>query len=101
VNSLPIICTLTASELQERRRTILSSIRAATRGVVALADGFAYSFDPTSQTLTELTKLVDLERQCCQFLTFKVIVEPQSLIRLEVTGPSGSMKLIEDFLGGV
>jgi hypothetical protein len=32
-------------------------------------------------------------------LTFRIVVEPQQPIRLEVTGPSGSTAMIKDFFG--
>jgi hypothetical protein len=61
--NLPIACTLTGEELKERRRTILSFIREATTGIDTLTDGFAYSFKSDSETLREVARLVDLERQ--------------------------------------
>jgi hypothetical protein len=43
----------------------------------------------------------DLERQCCQFLTFKIVVEPgETPLRLEVTGPPKAKPVIADFFGG-
>jgi hypothetical protein len=38
-----------------------------------LPDGYAYRFEPTSEMLSKLARLVDLERQCCAFLTFRII----------------------------
>jgi hypothetical protein len=96
---LPILCTLTGEELQERRRTILSFIRELATGIDSLTDGFAYSFKSDSETLREIARLVDLERRCCQFLTFKIVVEPGEMLRLEVTGPPEARGVITDYFG--
>ena len=96
---LPVLCTLTQSELRERRRTILNSIRAEAVDVLALADGYAYRFKPNADVLSRLSKLVELESQCCQFLTFKIVVAPQQPITLEVSGPPGAKAMIADFFG--
>ena len=96
---LPIVCTLTGAELKERRRTILDSIRETAIDARPTPDGYSYRFKPTSDVLARLCTLVDLERQCCQFLTFKIVVEPQQPINLEVTGPPEARATIADFFG--
>jgi hypothetical protein len=96
----PIACTLTEIEMQGRRRTILDSVRGATLTVTPLPLGYAYRFEPTSEVLAQLTRLVDLERQCCPFLTFGIIIEAGNLpIRLEITGPPEAKAVIADFFG--
>jgi hypothetical protein len=95
----PIVCTLTEVELRERRRTVLESIRKSAIDVTPTVDGCSYHFKATSEVLAQLSRLVDLERQCCQFLTYKIVVEPLQPIRLEVTGPPGARAMIEDLFG--
>lgn len=97
---LPIACTLTEAEMRERRRTILDSVRGAALDVTQLPLGFAYHFHPTSEVLAQLGRLVDLERQCCTFLTFRIIVEAgHRPFCLEVTGPLEAKAVIADFFG--
>jgi hypothetical protein len=97
---LPIACTLTEAEMRERRRTILDSVRVAILNVTSLSLGYAYRFEPTPQVLAELCRLVDLERQCCPFLTFRIVIEADNEpICLEVIGPPGAKGLIADFFG--
>lgn len=99
---LPIICTLTEEELRERRRAVLDSMQQAVLDVSELPLGYAYTFRPSSDVLSQLTRLVDLERQCCKFLTFRIVVEPgEAPIRLEVTGPPNAKTVIEEFFGGL
>lgn len=64
-----------------------------------IPDGYSYQFRPTSEVLAQLSNLVDLECQCCPFLTFKIVVEPHHPIRLEVTGPPEAKATIADFFG--
>jgi hypothetical protein len=97
---LPIVCTLTQTELMERRRTILASIRDSAIDISATEYGYSYRFEPSSEVLAELARLVDLERQCCQFLTFRIVVEPQEAIRLdEITGPPEAKAIMADIVG--
>src|SRR5262245_35846273 len=61
--NLPIVCTLTAQQLRERRETVLSSVRQSTIAVEELPNGYAYIFEADSATLQKLTQLTELERQ--------------------------------------
>jgi hypothetical protein len=96
----PIACTLTEAERRERRRTILNSIRGAAFDVTPLPLGYSYRFNPTSEVPAELARLVDLERQCCPFLTFRITVPAdRQPLCLEITGPSDANEVIADFFG--
>jgi hypothetical protein len=92
---LPIACTLTAPELHERRATVLQKVRRAVLEVKELEDGYAYIFPSASEWLSEVAGLIDLERQCCPFLRFRLTVEENGgSLLLEMTGPEGT----KDFL---
>lgn len=94
---LPIACTLTEAGLRQRRQTIIDVFRTMRVTVTELPDGYAYSFAATPETLLQVAQVVDLERKCCPFLTFKIVVgaagEP---MRLEVTGPKEAKGVISD-----
>ena len=97
---LPIACTLSEAEIRDRRRTILDSVRGAVLHAASLPLGYAYCFEPTSDVLAQLAHLVDLERQCCPFLTFRIVVEAGNQpICLEVTGPAEAKAIIAEFFG--
>ena len=94
---LPIACTLTAPELQERRRTVLQKVRSAVVEVRELENGYAYSFPSAERWLVEVVGLIDLERQCCPFLRFQLTVEENGgPLWLKMTGPKGT----KEFLAG-
>lgn len=93
--TLPIACSLTDSQLQERRRNVLQKVRSAVVDVRELDNGYAYSFHSDSERLIELAQLVNLERQCCPFLHFAITVEPgNGPIWLEMTGPDGTKEFL-------
>jgi hypothetical protein len=95
----PVACTLTEAEMRERRRMILDSVRPSLLGVTPLPAGYSFRFEPASEVLAQLGRVVDLERQCCPFLTYKIIVEAGNQpICLEVTGPPGATAVIADSL---
>jgi len=96
-SQLPVACLLTDSQLQERRREILEKARSAVIEIKELDNGFAYQFSSGGSRLTELAKLVELEHQCCPFLTFRITVEPgDGPIWLELTGPAGTKDFLAD-----
>ena len=93
--SLPIACSLTSAELQERRSTLLQKVRSAVVEVKELDDGYAYSFPSDGEWHRELTSLIDLERQCCPFLRFRITVEANGgPMWLDLTGPEGTKEFL-------
>lgn len=95
--NLPVACLLTDSELQERRRDVLQKAKSAVNEIKELEDGFAYRFSYGESRLTDLAKLVELERQCCPFLRFRITVEPaDGPVWLELTGPEGTKAFLAD-----
>ena len=93
--SLPVACSLTDAELQRRRETVLEKVRRAVVGTRELDDGYAYRLPANEEWLTTLVNLVNLERQCCPFLRFNIIVEPgDGPLWLELTGPPGTKEFL-------
>jgi hypothetical protein len=94
----PIACSLNEAELRERRQTIMKSFSSMEVRGTELPAGYAYSVPATSEVLTQVTQLVDMERLCCPFLTFTIIIEPAGKgIRLEITGPKEAKALITQY----
>ena len=96
--SLPIACTLSDSELRDRRETVLQKVRGAVSEVKEIENGYAYQFPSGDGMTLELARLIDLEHRCCPFLRFQLTIEPgQGPIWLEMTGPEGT----KDFLSEI
>lgn len=98
MTNLPIACTLGPAALKARREDLLGGLvrRAAER--VDLPDGYGVRFEPAEGILSAIAQVVDVERQCCRFLTFELTIEPDNgPIWLEFTGPEGT----REFLAGM
>ena len=96
---LPIACTLSDSELRERRDTVLQRVRSVVSEVKEIENGYAYQFPSGGGMTLELARLIDLEHRCCPFLRFQLTIEPgQGPIWLEMTGPEGTKDFLSEIL---
>ena len=96
---LPVACTLLEAERQQRRSRVLERVSARVRETRPLEDGYALRFIADEADLAELMQLIQLERQCCAFLRFRLTVEPGcGPVWLELTGPAGTKTFLESWL---
>jgi hypothetical protein len=95
MTDLPVACSLTEPELREREATVLASVRARVREIKDLDSGYALRFDPEDGLIPEVAELIDLERRCCPFLRFGLMVSPgNGPVWLELTGPEGTREFL-------
>ena len=88
-------CKLTSPELQERKKTVIASLRKQMLLKKELHNGYAFKFTGTDKVLDELTEFIKTERECCDFFTFAISVSGDKREAwLELTGPDG----IKDFI---
>jgi len=95
---LPVLCTLSAAELQERKATILNSVRNVVAGRTPIPQGYRYEFPNQGTVSQDVRRLVELEQQCCKFLSFNV-TEDENTIRLDVIGQPAALAVIENLFG--
>lgn len=92
---LPIVCSLTDGELQERRKNVLGAIAESLIDFEELADGFRYRFPAEDAVLQNLMSVINLERKCCPFLNFKLNLEAgKNFVSLDLTGRQGTKEAI-------
>ena len=92
---LPIACSLTDPEFQQRRSELLKTFQGALLETKELDEGYAYRFPSSANWILELAQLITFERECCPFLRFNLRLEPANgPLWLELTGPEGT----KDFL---
>lgn len=92
---IPIACALTDSELRRRREDYLDKIAASVIDFEELPDGFSYRFPSEKSILQNLVEIIDLERKCCPFLNFRLVLEAgEDFASLELTGGEGTKELI-------
>ena len=97
---LPIACSLTGSEFQERRSGLLRKVKEAVLELKELQDGYAYRFPSDATWINELANLITIERECCRFLQFVIRLEPgDGPIWLELTGTDGSKEFLSSLFG--
>jgi hypothetical protein len=84
-------CKLTTPELQQRKSTVIESLRKQVIQTKDLANGYAFKFTGTDKMVDELTEFIKTERECCDFFTFTLSVKgDKSEIWLEMTGAEGT-----------
>ena len=87
----PIACSLRPEALQARRLGLLSDLLNLAEGREAVPDGMRLRLSAAPGTLSIVASAVEAERNCCPFLRFSIIVEPDNgPIVMEVTGPPGT-----------
>jgi len=97
--SLPIACTLTAAELAARRDGLLPGLLSRADVSEPVPGGFRWRFDRPDDLLKEVAAVIDIERRCCRFLRFLLVVEPgEGPIWLEVSGPEGTQQFLSMLL---
>ena len=93
---IPIACALTDRELQQRRRLFLDKIASSLLDFKELESGFSYRFPLKEMILQDLAEIIDLERKCCPFLNFKLILEAgNNFVSMELTGAKGTKETIK------
>ena len=98
-NPLAIACTLTPDEMRTRRANLLIELSREAHSSEPTNSGWRFQFLPTSQVLALVGQVIDAERQCCRFLRFQLIVEPDlGPVWLDVSGPPGTSEFLNDLL---
>lgn len=96
-NPIPIACSLNTQEFRERRSLILRKLWPSVQTMEELPAGFAYTFLPNPGVAGDIGMIIDLERECCPFLSFAFRAEPgDGSVHLTITGPEGSKGILRD-----
>lgn len=99
-DSTELSCKLTSKDLQERKATIIASLKKQVLEKKELQNGYAYRFSGTEKIMDDLIEFIKTERQCCDFFTFTLTFSGDGTEAwLELTGPDGSKDFISTELG--
>lgn len=61
---------------------------------VDMAEGYGFRF--AADKLVELVQFMDNERKCCPFMSFELLIAPESgPIWLRMTGPAGTRQVLQ------
>lgn len=92
----PVACQLNNAELAERRNYLLQHFASAIQQTKPVKNGYAFTFHGDEDTLTEVMKLVKMERKCCRFLQFQLhFSHEQQPLQLKITGPKGTQQFLQ------
>lgn len=92
-----IACTLTEDNQQKRKAMLRTKVLKHLASTQELEHGFRLIFNETTELRTSLETLVELENQCCGFLSFTISSSQEGLL-LSVEGPPEAKEIIETFL---
>ncbi len=91
-----LTCKLTTPELQERKATVIASLKKQVLQKKELENGFAYKFKGSDTMVDELATFVKTERACCDFFHFNLSFSgDKSEAWLEITGSKGAKDFIK------
>ncbi len=98
MTSIPIACTLTPEQLRCESAQLLPGLCSLAESRTWTSSGIQLLFAPRSEHLRTIARVVDRERTCCAFLTFRLeIPAGVGQFVLEVSGPAGTT----EFLAGL
>ena len=90
-----IVCTFGAAEQRERKATLQRDLLPRVKTVTELPNGYVLWFDRAEGELARIASFVELESQCCAFLSFVIRVDSGAdRIALHLEGPEGAKELL-------
>lgn len=91
-----LACKLTSPEMQERKATVIASLRKKIIEKKEISNGFSYKFKGTDEVLDELSAFIKTERLCCDFFDFTIKANGDaSYSWLTISGPKGAKEFIK------
>jgi hypothetical protein len=91
-----VACHLTDEAFSKRKATISSKINSKIIQVEELANGYQFSFAYSERMLIELTEFIYVERQCCPFINFHLMLNNNTdNLVLRLTGAEGTKAFIK------
>jgi hypothetical protein len=84
-----ICCTLNVHEFQKRQE-LLQSFRKLILHRTEMENGFIFTFNGDGEVLREIFIFLEMERQCCPFFSFGLVVgNERQEVQLKISGPEG------------
>ena len=94
-DDVPVACRLSAAELRKREATLLVQFKSAVISTEELPHGYAFRLPGDGECFTVLANLIMAERECCPFLTFELVAQPNmGPVIVRVTGPGGAKEFL-------
>jgi hypothetical protein len=93
-----LACNVNAIDAAKRPRYnhLMKRLRSAVRNPVEVADGYVYELDLQAIALPEVAEWIAMERLCCPFLTFELVVNGDGATHLTLRGPVGAKAILQE-----
>ncbi len=96
----PLACRLTSPELIARKEQIARTLGANAVSIKASGDYLVLTFSGGEPGLDEIVQFIELERQCCPFLAYRIeIAADDGPVTLALGGSPEAMAFVRDELG--
>jgi hypothetical protein len=96
---VPIACSLSDVEFRRREATLLAQFKSAVTATEELPDGYAFRMPGDQKGIEVAADLIVAERECCPFLAFELVAEPnRGPVIVRVTGPAGTKDFLKAML---
>lgn len=99
-----VSCSLNDADFHKRRAHARQRLIPKVMGLEHIENGLIFRFDAEAKLEADVRKFVDLERQCCGFLTFTLISatsDPLVVTGLKIEGPPEAAPTLEIFAQAV
>lgn len=94
---LPVACELSAKDQSSRREETVHGLFSGCKDVRELEHGYELAFPGGEEWTLALARFISSERECCRFLTFELLFEPDlGPVSLRMCGPQET----KEFLAG-
>ncbi|HEX9512581.1 MAG TPA: hypothetical protein VF939_18945 [Puia sp.] len=94
-----ITCKLTSPEIQQRKASVIASLKNKVIVREELSNGYSYKFVGSDAVVDELITFVKTERVCCDFFDFDLSVKGDGTFAyLKITGPKGTKEFVKNEL---
>jgi hypothetical protein len=95
-NTLPVVCSLSPETVRTRKAELLQGLFQRADTTQSIPNGMRLRFKASSGMIQAIAATIDAERQCCRFLRFDLMIEPDAgPIWLTLTGPAGAAEFLD------
>ncbi len=100
----PVACSLNDADFRKRRAHARKRLIPKITRLERINNGLIFRFDAEAELESDVNNFVDLERQCCGFLTFTLISAADGSLEatgLKIEGPPEAAPTLEMFAQAV
>lgn len=98
-DDMPVACRLSDAELRNREATLVAQLKSLLIETEELADGYAFTLPGDEKCFAAAADLIMAERECCPFLTFELIAQPNlGPVIVRATGPGAAKEFLKSIL---